>query len=228
MKILPNGIAVLEGDTHISKWVEESGRLDHDQSMLPRLLPYIKPGDWVIDGGAFIGDHTIAYLNAVGPGGVVMAFEPNKHAFQCLIHNCPKALSFSFALNDEEGGWIPLVESSNAGASFLYSGKLALKTKQYANSLALDTLNLPRLDFLKLDLEGMEMKAIKGATWQITKHKPVICLEMNQEAMQRQETSFTEITCYLENRGYVATKVYESDTWDGPQFDVLYVPKEKL
>jgi hypothetical protein len=47
MKILPNGIAVIEGDTHISKWVEQSGSLDHDQNTLPLpgslMTPMVPP-----------------------------------------------------------------------------------------------------------------------------------------------------------------------------------------
>ena len=71
MKITKEGIAILENDTHISKWVEESGKLDHDQNDIPLILKYINEGDTVVDCGAFIGDHTIAYLNrrSVNPEG---------------------------------------------------------------------------------------------------------------------------------------------------------------
>lgn len=51
MKILDNNIAVLEGDTHISKWVQETRRLDHDEYSLSLILPHLDPGDWVVDGG---------------------------------------------------------------------------------------------------------------------------------------------------------------------------------
>src|SRR5687767_9160852 len=92
MKILPNGIAVLEKDSHISKWCESEKRLDHDQNLLPVILSYVKKGDWVVDAGAFIGDHTRAYLDRVGATGVVVALEPNPEAFECLKHNCPDAV----------------------------------------------------------------------------------------------------------------------------------------
>lgn len=52
---------IIDGDTHISKWVEETGRLGHDQDLLPRILKLIRPGDVVVDVGAFIGDHTFDY-----------------------------------------------------------------------------------------------------------------------------------------------------------------------
>ena len=56
IEVLPNGIWVLKDDTHISKWVKQQDRLDHDMNTLPFILPLIKPGDHVIDAGAFIGE----------------------------------------------------------------------------------------------------------------------------------------------------------------------------
>ena len=88
MKIITgkNGqeIAILETDNCICRFVEQSGRLDHDQNMLPIVLSYIPIGGVVIDVGAFIGDHTIAYLNKVRENGMVYAFEPYINAFECL------------------------------------------------------------------------------------------------------------------------------------------------
>jgi hypothetical protein len=50
-----NGIALLEHDTHLSKWVVEHNRLDFDQNVLPFVLPHIKEGDVVLDAGANLG-----------------------------------------------------------------------------------------------------------------------------------------------------------------------------
>src|SRR5688572_13750228 len=115
MIILGNGLAVIEGDTHVSHWVQESGRLDHDQNMLPVILPYIRPGDWVLDVGAFIGDHTIAYLDAVREG-TVLAFEPNPEAFRCLRWNCKKSINFNMGLSDKNE-ILDIKLNPNAGAS---------------------------------------------------------------------------------------------------------------
>ena len=89
IKVLPNDIWVLHGD-QISQWVEQEGRLDHDQNLLPTILAHIKPGDTVVDAGAFIGDHTVAYSKAVEEEGWVIAFEPNPVARKCLRHNLKK------------------------------------------------------------------------------------------------------------------------------------------
>ena len=59
MKITRHGFAIIEGDTHLGKWAEESGRLDHDQSALPQVLPFIPIGGIVIDIGANIGYYSL-------------------------------------------------------------------------------------------------------------------------------------------------------------------------
>lgn len=219
MKILDNGIAVLEVDSHISMWVQETGRLDHDQNLLPVILPYIKPGDWVIDAGANIGDHTFAYLKATGSSGVVLAFEPNPNAFQCLKHNCPTALAYPFGLSHKTG-MMDFVPMDNAGASFLQPGIGTVFV------LALDSVHVPRLNFFKLDIEGMEMDALLGSEKTILRTKPIILIEVNSFALDRNKTSPKGLIEYIESLGYEKKKVYESDNFDAPQYDLLFLPRK--
>lgn len=218
MKILPNGIAVLENDSHVSRWIEETARLDHDQNMLPVILPLIKPGDWVVDGGAFIGDHTIAYLNAVGPEGRVFAFEPNIEAFRCLSHNCPRATNVNCGLGASRT-FGNLVPNPNAGAAFLNceeGGPIPIRT--------LDSFEIDRVDFMKFDLEGMELEALRGAYDVLTKKRPTVLLEINRGALARSGTTPEVVVDYLLNLDYYTRKVYDSDDFSAEQFDLLFLP----
>lgn len=229
MKILPSGIAVLDGDAWISRWVEETGRLDHDQNMLPHLLKFIKPGDWVVDGGAFIGDHTIAYLNAVGEFGMVFAFEPNHDAFECLSKNCPKAIKFKCGLGS---GWNKsvVVHNPNRGASHLTIGE-ASQSFRYdeieggVRVAPLDSLHFDRLNFVKLDLEGCETMAIRGARDSIKTHKPIICVEFNPSALAIQGSSVEELTKEICDLGYGPPEnVYPEQAPDPLQADMIFRP----
>lgn len=222
-KILPNGIAVIDYDTHISRWVKESGRLDHDQNTLPRILPYIKPGDWVVDAGAFIGDHTIAYLNAVGLTGRVYAFEPNPEAFECLAHNCQASVNLPFALGSiERASSLVVDKDCNAGATSLdtsIAGEIRIIT--------LDSLRLPFLGLLKLDVEGFEVRALVGARKTILKHRPIIVVELNTEALKRHGLARQTLLSTLDVLGYSYRPLLVDEHLEMAQLDLLCLPKEK-
>jgi FkbM family methyltransferase len=213
--ILHNNIAILENDTHISQWVKQNNRLDHDEYILSFALPLIREGDTVIDAGAFIGDHTYAYLKKAGKEGSVIAFEPNPQSFQCLSHNCPTAILHNKGLSDSETT-APFHQHQNCGAS-----KISPLGTTQISLTTIDSLNLPRLDFLKLDIEGHELKALKGGKTTITKFKPNILLEVNKEALTGQGTSAIELEDYLNELGYVFVAIPQK----GEQYDLLCFPK---
>jgi FkbM family methyltransferase len=215
MKFLPNGIAVIEGDTHISKWVEDEGRLDHDQYALPIILEHIKDGDVVVDAGAFIGDHTIAYAKAVGSNGTVMAFEPNPAAYECLVHNCPNVFAFNFGLGDKSEE-LKLAIDINAGASHVGDGDQVIKVRQ------LDSIPFKRLDFIKIDVEGFELMALHGAKKTIEAHRPAMWIEINVHALKRQGVVPVQIFEMLHDIGY-EIKMYPEE--GGMQYDILCIAK---
>jgi len=216
VKILPNGIAVIDGDTHISKWVEESGRLDHDQYALPIILEHIEEWDWVVDGGAFIGDHTRAYKDKV-KAGMVIAFEPNAEAFECLVHNCPDADTIPLGLSDNSApAW--LEKRANAGASIVGNGE----SGNWIQLVELDSFKLPKLNFLKLDIEGCELKALKGAEKTIKRNRPKMWIEINEYALNQQDASAEEIYRFLEQFDYDITPFPEAGI---PQYDILCIPR---
>lgn len=216
MKIVAGGIAVIDGDTHISKWVKDTGRLDHDQWALERILPHIPAGGVVIDGGAFIGDHTVAYLRAVGPQGRVLAFEPNSAAFECLAHNCPNAECFWAALSYQSGWKCDLATDKNAGASHLVESQTGVICTQ-----SIDGLSLERLDFLKLDVEGYEFQALMGGKETILRCRPTMWIEVNRGALERQGVS-EEILLNL----VTETLRYSIEAFPEPgeQYDILCKP----
>jgi len=215
VKILPNGIAVIEGDTHISKWVEESGRLDHDQYALPIILEHIEEGHLVVDAGAFIGDHTRSYLDKVGAGGIVMAFEPNPEAFECLVYNCPEADTIPFGLSDASTP-ARLGKRANAGASMIGD------EGEFIQLDRLDNYGLKQLDFLKLDVEGYEMNALEGARNTIAHFRPKMWIEINEYALNQQDCSPREIYRFLEGFNYEIIPYPEDNI---PQYDILCIPQ---
>lgn len=216
MKILPNGIAVIDGDTHISKWVEQTGRLDHDQNVLPLLTKHIPKGGTVVDIGAFIGDHTLHYANCVGITGSVVALEPNPVAFACLAHNMSahKQVTCLNVGASDSSHTIGIEADANAGAT-------------YANAegaipcLPLDSLYLAACHFIKMDCEGYEVRALHGAFHTILMHKPVLLIEVNEGALARQGKRPADIFEILDECGYQYRNIYPNTPMEGDQYDIL-------
>ena len=216
MKITDKNIAIIEDDTHISYWVEESGRLDHDNYALPIILEHINPGNTVVDAGAFIGDHTIAYCNAVGPTGEVYAFEPNTKAYECLEYNCKTAKTYNLGLSNK-AETVYYSEDKNAGAGRILRD---VTTSTQIKTITLDSLKLKALDFLKIDVEGYEVGVLEGAALTITKYRPKMWIEINAGALAQQGKTATDIESFLSNLNYTYTAYPEV----GDQYDLLCIP----
>lgn len=219
MKILKNGIAVLEHDSHISQWIEQSGRLDHDQNLLPLLNPYVHKGFTVIDVGSFCGDHTEYYVNRVGRTGKVYAFEPNPPAFECLKYNMdryPNVAVLNVGASDRPHG-MALATDPNMGASHAVEGD-AVKC------ITIDSLNLSECQFIKMDCEGMEIKALDGAKETIAKHRPTMLIEVNRGALVRQGASAEALFMWLDVHGYTYRNIYKGQGLTDEQLDILCVP----
>lgn len=214
MKILPNGIAVIEGDGWISKWVEMHGRLDHDQWLLSQVSQYIFEGDTVVDIGANIGDHTKAYLDYVGPSGKVYAIEPNPIAFECLQHNCPAAELYNVALGDIDQSACRLVtENNNIGATYTIvddSGGVKV--------MMLDELPLRRCDYIKIDVEGFECSVLSGGEATIKRFNPIMLVEVTANNLLRQGKSEKELLEIIKDFGY-STRILQPDS--PLQYDLL-------
>ncbi len=66
--------------------------------------------------------------------------------------------------------------------------------------MTIDEINLPRVDFIKLDIEGMEMEALEGARQTIDRSVPILLIE-------RIKADGAQLTQWLEGRDYQVMQV---------------------
>jgi len=224
MKILPSGIAVLEPtlDSLLSRWVERDGDLTkYDPRIRDVFLPLIPEGGTVIDGGACIGDHSVAYAEKVGPAGRVFAFEPYPNALVCLQLNTsrlPQVVALPLALDDAFRQRELRVNAHNAGMTRM------AQTGAYGFScVPLDCFHFERVDFIKLDLEGMELAALRGAQRILQKHRPVVVVETGSQ-LRRYGTTHDELVAFMASRGYHCEALPEERPGDSV-YDVLFRPQ---
>lgn len=221
------GIWILDGDPWISKWVEDLGRLDHDRT-IDVLCDLIPVGGVVVDAGAAIGDHTVFYGHKVGPRGRVLAFEPNPDAFACLVMNTclqPWVEPFRIALSGDAHTIAMEYKPDNIWASCVKSvvapGGIPAMPLDYIVGI----MDLQRLDFIKLDVEGFEPVVIQGALKSIRRFKPIIAAEINKGALARYSWIDDDIYRPLFELGYTRKMIDPNHTLDLPQFDCLFLPK---
>jgi len=155
----------------------------YDQKTLLYLMRLVNPGDFCLDIGANIGAITLSLAHRVGPRGKVIAFEPGPFLFQRLLRNISLSRYENIdceqiGLSDEDGTLYWTLETgANCGNAFLSSEP----TKTAVPVIRLDQFarvgELPRLDMVKVDVEGMELRVIRGGLDTIRRYKPNIILE---------------------------------------------------
>jgi FkbM family methyltransferase len=187
---------------------------------LPLLNAYIHKGFTVVDVGAFCGDHTEYYVNRVGRTGKVYAFEPNPPAFECLEFNMakyPNVACFNMGASDRKHT-ISIAQSNNVGASHAIEG-------DEVKCITIDSLGLTECNFIKMDCEGMEIKALDGAKSTIAKHRPTMLIEVNRGALKRQGVSAEALFMWLEVHGYTYRNIYANQGLTDEQLDIICIPK---
>lgn len=171
----------------------------------------VRPGDMVVEAGANIGSHTIYLSKAVGPDGRVMAFEASRHTHQLLCAN----LTLNECLNvhavhkavGAENGRVPFpvldpLSTNNFGMASLRRAS-SEAVSEIVDIVALDTLGLERLDFLKADIEGHEIALLEGSVQLLETLQPVVYLEIDI-ANGQPTGNRDELVAFVERFGYAA------------------------
>jgi FkbM family methyltransferase len=152
------------------------------------LSHFIQPGYTVVDAGAFIGTHARAFSSFVGDLGKVFAFEARRATASVLIENAKLAYDqnicvINSALGEEASSVVVPSLSFDTNGNFGASTLDALTDQHSLGEsviiTSLDSYNFERIDFLKIDVEGMELAVLKGGEKIIGKCRPVIFAECN-------------------------------------------------
>jgi FkbM family methyltransferase len=167
-------------DEYVGRSLHLYGEFSEGEADAFRQL--IAPGQVVLDIGANIGAHTISFAKLVGPDGAVLAFEPQRIVYQMLCGNIAlNALTNVFAnhlaLGRDAGTvLVPQLDYARPGN---YGG-IALGSSPSGERVPvvpLDSLDLPRCDFIKIDVEGMERDVLEGAARTIERFQPTLYVE---------------------------------------------------
>ena len=147
----------------------------------------------MLDIGANIGSHCVQFKHYF-PDLEIYAFEPFKENFDVLIQNTKQYKDVK-CFNIGVGSRTSIVHFNDGHAQ--NSGVVHI-VKNSDNSnivLSLDDLTLPKVSFIKIDVEGHELSCMQGMTRLLLDQKPLIWLEENNIGDYR-------VIPYLEKLGY--------------------------
>jgi FkbM family methyltransferase len=172
----------------------------------------VKPGQNALDIGANIGWHMLGLNKAAGADGNVWAFEPRRPTFDYLRRTVAdnslleNVTLHPFGLWDEprsaQLAWAE--KTTNPGGSYVDTDGASGHNKIDIELHTLDSLNLPRIDFIKIDIEGAEPRALAGGARLIAAHKPLILSEFHPEQLQRVSgMSPRDYILYMSEFGYI-------------------------
>jgi FkbM family methyltransferase len=179
----------------------ENGQYDEDEvfflkQILRHRLEYFKDGVVAIDCGANIGVHTIEWGRLMRGWGSVISFEAQDMIFYALagnvaLNNLMNVQAIHAAVGDAVGFLKIPRPDYMVNSSF---GSLELKKSRKnenigqpidydkglldVRAVTIDAFQLPRVDLIKIDVEGMEEQALAGASETIERCKPVLCVEV--------------------------------------------------
>lgn len=179
-----------------------------EESEIIRKL--IKPGMIAADLGANDGYHTLLMADCVGQNGKVFSFEPESTAFGLLQNNVIKhgfkniQLIQKAVVHKSEKRPFYLCQDQ-PGSHSLFSSERHIRGG-VIETITLDEFLEPyqqKLDYLKLDIEGSELLALKGSKKVLIKNKNlIIFFEYNQEVLSRSGEEPSLLLDYLSDNDF--------------------------
>jgi FkbM family methyltransferase len=164
----------------------------------------------VVDVGANIGLYTIEAAKIVGTTGQVVAIEASPAHYKTLTGNVGlngfrNVTTVSSAAGDSENlAKLTLPDGANRGMFTLgaVAGCSSAMVKVRRIDDILEEQRIKAVDFIKIDIEGSELSALKGATETLKRSHPTILIELNEAALRGCGTTSNEVKSFLASLKY--------------------------
>jgi FkbM family methyltransferase len=170
------------------------------------LLDYVQPGQVAYDIGANIGYMSMIMALKAGEKGKVYSFEPAPNAYGMLEANShlnrdilfePKRVAIADKVGKETFSFFDYDVVSRLGDhSGEYSDAQVIDVEVFTLDHYINVAGIPKPDFLKIDVEGAEMRVLSGMTEVITEKHPTMLIEVHSPELS------VEVVPFCEEHGY--------------------------
>jgi FkbM family methyltransferase len=161
----------------------------------------------VLDIGANIGNHSLYFSSLFSK---VYAFEPHPKTYKLLHFNCCDLNidTFNFGLSSEDTTVKFDVDPTNMGHAFIIDGELnknisshmEIEVKKLDDLTEIDRSNI---SLIKIDVEGHELQALKGALTTIKDNRPVILFEQHPHDFLNGSSEVIELLRNVDYKFYI-------------------------
>ncbi len=183
--------------------------LSRDDARILDLARAVLPADGVfVDVGANVGIHTLAVARHLAAGGgAVLAFEPHPVNHRLLIHNIHQnrlrhVIAENLGLAEAPALLTGTASQSGGNWSLASQGEYRFEVQLVRLDDYLQDHPLPRLDLMKIDVEGAEVRVLRGARKTIERFRPLIVFEVCPAWLTKMGTSPAELFAELVGHGY--------------------------
>jgi FkbM family methyltransferase len=175
---------------------------------LTAIRALVTPGSCAVDVGANVGFFTLKFARWVGEFGRVVAVEPapdnlatlrrriSERGLQTRVH-CEAAVAA-----EAEGQLFLYLNPDNPADHRI--GREGIATRAVTLDALLERLRWPPVSLVKVDVQGAELRVLKGAAGMIARDKPALLIEMDDSALRRFGASAEDVSAFLEAFGYRA------------------------
>lgn len=192
---------------------------DYDPRMTDAIRHLLRPGMTAWDVGTERGWFTCLMASCVGKSGRIDAFEafPANQArlrANLELNDFPQVHLHAAAVSDRVGtlrfeppsdaitNQTYLSDCSGVGYLTDAASPTAIEVPAITLDEVADREKLTRLDFIKMDIEGAETAAFRGARNTLRRFQPILAVEYNRATLRRAGTSLEELDDLLAAAGY--------------------------
>ena len=176
-----------------------------DRWELYHALRFIRADSVILDVGANIGYYSMMIASALGGRCEIHAFEPAEETHARLTRNialngltCIRAHRVGLA---DVPGWARILRpAGNSGAAYLEGGGRETPVSTLDHFVREQALR--RVDFIKIDVEGLEERVLRGASEVLSRHRPMLLVELQPLTLQRAGSSVSRLLELLDAQGY--------------------------
>ena len=188
---------------------DPSSNHEYEPEEWDAITTYGKPGDVMIDIGANCGIVAWKMAKTVGQAGRVLAFEPNPRiadvARQVAALNGLDQIDVKTDLIADKGGRVSFTVShvDGLGVRSSLSHDMADGEEIMVNAVTLDEVlrEEPKVDYIKIDVEGAELKVLAGAEETLAKN-PIVQIEVHGQYLPNFGDSVEQVFAAMRSRGF--------------------------